>query len=229
VSQQINLFNPVFLKKTKLFSAVTMAQALALICAGLAGLGFLYASRLVHVHKDADEAAARMKAAQLQLTQLVERTKPTPIDKATEDAIKLAEGRLRASRQVLDFVSKGELGNTQGFAEFFRAFSRRATSGVWLTGFTLADGGRDLEIRGRALQPMLVPSYLTELRQEALFKGKSFGSLELSSPQIKSIATGTVPAKAPAEVPYVEFTLKSSDAADERGAQGGGQNGARSQ
>jgi hypothetical protein len=228
VSQQINLFNPVFLKKTKLFSAVTMAQTLALIGVVLVALGFLYASRLVHVRKDADEAAARLKAAQVQLTQMVDRTKPKPMDKSTEDAIKLAEDRLRAARQVLDFVNKGDLGNTQGFAEFFRAFSRSSTQGIWLTGFSLLDGGRSLEIRGRALQPTMVPTYLAELRRESVFKGKSFGSLELSIPQIQPAAKGVVAVKTAVEMPYVEFTLRSSDAVEEHGAQGG-QNEMRSQ
>jgi hypothetical protein len=229
VSQQINLFNPIFLKKTKLFSAATMAQTFALIGVVLIALGFLYASRLVHVRKDADEAAARLKAAQLQLTQMVERTKPKPMDKSTEDAIRLVEDRLRATRQVLDFVNKGDLGNTQGFTEFFRAFSRTATPGIWLTGFSLLDGGSGMEVRGRALQPTMVPAYLAGLRREAVFKGKSFGSLELRTPQIQSAAKGAVPAKPVVEMPYVEFTLKSTDAIEEHGAQGGGQNEMRGQ
>ena len=37
MSQQINLFNPLFLEKKKYFSAVTMTQALGLIVLGMAG------------------------------------------------------------------------------------------------------------------------------------------------------------------------------------------------
>ncbi len=36
MSQQINLFNPLFLKRRKHFSAVTMAQALGVLIVGLA-------------------------------------------------------------------------------------------------------------------------------------------------------------------------------------------------
>ena len=38
MSQQINLFNPLFLRKEKYFSARTMAQSLALIVLGLVAL-----------------------------------------------------------------------------------------------------------------------------------------------------------------------------------------------
>jgi outer membrane murein-binding lipoprotein Lpp len=210
VSQQINLFNPVFLKKNKLFSAVAMAQGLGLICAGLVGIGFLSGTRIGQMRQDAAEAASRLAAAQSQLSQMVERTKPTQKDASLEEAIKIAEGRLRGHQQILDFVRKGEFGNTHGYAEFFRALSRRTMTGVWLTGFSLEDGNGDMEIYGRALQPTLIPTYITTLRQEPLFRGKSFGSLELRTPQTG--ARGSAPIKGAYETPYVEFTLRSSDA-----------------
>ena len=43
MSQQINLYNPLFTKKKKPFSVRTMAQALGLIALGLAGL-YIYAA-----------------------------------------------------------------------------------------------------------------------------------------------------------------------------------------
>src|SRR5260221_6478966 len=38
MSQQINLYNPVFLKQKHYFSAMTMVQALAVVLAGAAGI-----------------------------------------------------------------------------------------------------------------------------------------------------------------------------------------------
>ena len=216
MSQQINLFNPVFLKKQTLFSAVAMAQGLGLVCAGLVGLGLLSANRVSHVRVEADIVAARLKAAQTQLTQMVERTRPAQTDKATEDAIKLASERLRVNQQVLNFVSKEDLGNTHGYSEFFRALSRRAMQGVWLTGITLEGGGSGMVIRGRALEPTMIPSYLATLKQEPLFKGRSFGSLELRTPSPQTMAKNAMPVKAVFEQPYIEFVLKSSDAVDDR-------------
>ena len=46
MSQQINLFNPIFLKQKKYFSVVTMLQALLLIVLG-SMLFFAYARSLV--------------------------------------------------------------------------------------------------------------------------------------------------------------------------------------
>ena len=43
MSQQINLYNPVFLKRKKTFSAVTMLDALALLLVGVAAF-YAYAS-----------------------------------------------------------------------------------------------------------------------------------------------------------------------------------------
>ena len=61
MSQQINLFNPLFLKRRKHFSAVTMAQAIVVLVVGLAGFyGFArYKETML-----AEEAAATTRSFQ---------------------------------------------------------------------------------------------------------------------------------------------------------------------
>jgi Tfp pilus assembly protein PilN len=189
-----------------------MVQGLAIIGAFLALFNYLTYRNAARVREDADIAARNLSAAQAQLTLMAERAKPTQKDKNLDEAIKVAENRLHSSQQILDFVNKGDLGNTEGYAEYFRAFSRRATPGVWLTSFTVG-GGNTIEIQGRTLEPKLVPAYLAALHEESLFKGKSFGSLELKAAQVKD-DKNYVASKGTADLSFVEFTLKSSDAVD---------------
>ena len=63
MSQQINLFNPVFLKRNTLFSALAMAQGLGLLCIGLIALIAFSSYRMAHVRQDAAVAAAQLTTA----------------------------------------------------------------------------------------------------------------------------------------------------------------------
>jgi Tfp pilus assembly protein PilN len=221
VSQQINLFTPVFLKQKKLFSALTMAQALGLVCLGLTLLGLESFRRIEQVRMEARAVDQRAQAAQKQLAEMVERTKPATADPDMENEIRLVETRLDANRQVLEFVRKGSPAG-QGHADCFRALARRTMPGVWLTGIAIEHNGGALEIQGRALQPKLVPAYLTTLKQEAMFRGRSFGSITLRAANVPDSGEArAVPAAASATPRYIEFTVKSDDAAERQDSQRG--------
>ena len=67
MSQQINLFNPIFLKQKKYFSVLTMLQALGLIVLGSA-LFFAYALyQVAQLSRQADEMSKRYAAEQTKL------------------------------------------------------------------------------------------------------------------------------------------------------------------
>lgn len=206
MSQQINLFNPVFLRQEKHFSALAMAQGLGLIFLGLAGLtGYSY-YREARLSADAVAVSQRLKSAQAQLAELVERNKQQPKSQALEEEVLLAEARLKIRRQALDIVQQGELSNTKGYSEYFRAFARQSTNGLWLTGFSIDAAGNDIEIDGRALQPELVPAYIRAIRREPVFQGKSFATLQMRSTRDAPAS----PAAPDSTSAYVEFTLQSS-------------------
>ena len=69
MSQQINLFNPLFLRKEKYFSARTMLQGLGLIVLGLAGL---YAFALVQTRDLQRTAAEYTRQVNTQREQFVQ-------------------------------------------------------------------------------------------------------------------------------------------------------------
>ena len=215
MSQQINLFNPIFLKQEKLFSAVTMAQGLGVIALAVLAFAAYSTYQATQVANEANAAAAQLKTTQDDLIKMVEKTKPIPVNKTIEDDILKAENRLRASQQILGFVQNGDVKGGKAYSSFLRAFSNKAMPGVWLTGFSLGDGGNEIEIAGRALQPALVPAYIKSLKNEGAFAGKSFGSLVLRTPQAEAGPRPVAEAGKPAAivpVHYIDFSLNSSEA-----------------
>jgi Tfp pilus assembly protein PilN len=219
MSQQINLFNPIFLKQKKYFSAVTMLQALALIVIGSALLGGYARYSLFALSKEAETTAAQLASAQARMTKVSAEYGPKEKSKALENEIAGADQQAKSLLQVFALLEGGDFGNTSGYAEYMRAFSRQIVQGVWLTGFQIRGAGRELSIIGRALQADLVPTYITRLKSEPVLQGKSFAMLEMQSPQsTANPKTEATPAQR-GGMAYINFNLRSSDAVKEQQAE----------
>lgn len=211
MSQQINLYNPIFLKQEKHFSARTIVQALGLI---LAALGAFYAYALVQTR--ASESATReqrdrVAAQREQLVKLGPQFSPEGRSKALEAEVARLEAEVKARESVLAALSTGELGNTAGFSEFLAALGRRAVPGVWLTGMNVGEAGNDLQLNGRALRPELVPVYLKALSEEPMMRGRRVTEMKLAA----KVATpppapaGGAPSAAPGPRRYIEFSVSA--------------------
>lgn len=220
MSQQINLFNPIFKQQKKYLSAVTISQALGLIVLGAALLGSYAAYRSSRL---ADEAAATSRQLQATQEQLAKVAVAFPLRQkspAVEQEIKQAEAEMASLQKVSEVLRTGELGNTKGYADYLRAFARQIIDGVWLTGFRIYGAGSEIELQGRALRPELMPIYISRLKNEPVLQGKSFSTLEMRVPE-RPESKNVDAASKPASNNFIEFTLQSTGLAtpDGTGAQ----------
>lgn len=208
MSQQINLFNPIFLKQEKHFSALTMAQGLGLILLGGVLLTAYAAYQLSSLQDELKLTSAQLKLAQNQLAKVTADYAPKEKDARLETRLLRAEAEVKSLQQVSDILGKGELGNTNGYAEYLRAFARQIVDGVWLTGFTIQGAGNAISLQGSALRPELVPAYLTRLKSEPVMQGVSFATLEMQLPKPDKSAGPNE--KSPVLAAYINFNLHSS-------------------
>jgi len=210
MSQQINLYNPLLLKQQKHFSLNTMAQALGLI---LLGSVLFYGYAWYRAAELEKQSAATAKLHKDTLAQL-ERTKaefgPRTTSKLLMDEVARMETQLNSRRRIIGLLEQGELGNKQGFSEYFRALSRQSTEGLWLTGFQVSGAG-EVAISGRALKPELVPAFINQLKRETVLAGKTFATLEMRLPAPATAAGGK-----PAAPAYIEFSLHNAEAGASR-------------
>lgn len=210
MSQQVNLFNPIFSRQKKPFSALAMLQGLGVVLLGVM-LFYAYAQyQVVTMGRQAAETARRLETEQVTLTRVVAEKTPAIKSKELEEEVARLESQLKARQQVLEVLQSGELGNTAGFSEYLRAFSHQAMDGLWLTGFIIHGAGNRMAIDGRAVRPELVPAYIGRLNQEKVMQGKSFAAMEISLPAVKPDA---VAAKEPlvASPRFIEFKLMSAE------------------
>jgi hypothetical protein len=175
MSQQINLFNPLFMRQEKYFSARTMLQSLGII---LIGMLLLYAFALYQTRGLAKVAAdyeAQLASQRSQFVALGSQGR----SKLLESEVARLEADVAARKSVLVALEGGEMGSTEGVARFFAAFARHTMRGVWLTGFSVGEGGNDLRVRGRVLYPDLVPAYLKLLNDDDIMRGRLVTELKL--------------------------------------------------
>lgn len=208
MSQQINLFNPLFVQKKRIFSAAAVAAGLGVLTLGLAGLGFAAKLRTMELQAKARHGAEQVERAQKRLAAVGTEFAPRQKDPNVAAELDKAQAELLGLKEVSDTIKGGELGNVQGYAEYFRALARQSVEGLWLTGVNIAGAGLDIGVRGRAMDPAMVPGFLGRLRNERVMQGKAVGNLQIGeAPALKVLKDGK---ESPSPAPYVEFNLQSA-------------------
>jgi hypothetical protein len=208
MSQQVNLFNPAFLQKKKVFTAAAMASALGVLVVGLAAMGVAAKVRVAGLQARAELGAAQLEKTRKRLASVDAEFAPRKEDPRLAEELAQAQDELLGLKEVAGVIERGELGDTRGYAEYFRALARQNVDGLWLTGVSIAGAGLDLGVRGRALDPALVPGFLNRLRNERVMQGKPVGSLQIGEAAALKAAKDGKETSAPA--PYVEFSLQSA-------------------
>ena len=200
MSQQIKLFNPIFLKQKKYFSVVTMLQALGLIVLGSAVFYAYAVYQVAQLSRQAEETTKRYAAEQSRLTSYSNEFSLQRSGQMLEDELKQVEAQAKSQDAVLTTLKSGVIGNTEGYSEYMRAFARQSVNGLWLTAFDIVGDGAQMSLSGAVVNPQLVPSYIQRLGKEKIMRGKTFSTLQMQQP--KKDGDRLVPR-------YVEFNLRS--------------------
>ncbi len=201
MSQQINLFNPVFLKQKKYFSVHAMLQALGLIVLGAAVFYGYALYQVAQLSRQVGEMAGFHAAEQARLAKVSKDYDVQQTGKKLEDELRQAEAQLAAQDMMLSLLKSGALGNTEGYSEYMRAFARQSINGLWLTAFDITGDGAHMSLSGAVVNPQLVPAYIQRLGKEKVMHGKTFSTLQMQQP--KKDGDRLVPR-------YVEFNLRST-------------------
>lgn len=214
MSQQINLFNPALVKQKDPYNAVLMARLVLVVLVGMLAVHAYARHQVAQVQKEREQIAQLMQQTQQQLVDATKQFSPRNPDKALQEELAVAETKLQAHEKILAYLQNGQTGGGAGFSGYMRAFARQSTNGLWLTGFSFDTSGDDLTIRGRTLQPELVPQYIARLGGETALKGRSFAALDMAQPKSEPAIKEASAANA-AKPGYIEFTLQSRIKQDE--------------
>lgn len=219
MSQQINLFNPRFERKKEYVTARTASQALGVLVLVLLALSIAGQRKVAALEAREAGMQAALAQGEARRDKTMREFPPRKKDPALEQEVAAAEAQRQLLQDASAVLASGELGNTQGYAGYFRALSQARVEGVWLTGVSISGAGNAIGLQGRALQASLLPAYIKRLGQQEVLKGKTFSSLDIGLPEQPAVADAKAPV-APT-VPYVAFSLQSA-ATPASAAQAGG-------
>lgn len=201
MSQQINLFNPIFMKQRKYFSLLTMLQALGLIVVGSL---FFYGYAIYQVgelRKQSEESTKRYNAEEVRLARFTAEFSPQQASHALQEEVRRVEKQVADQAELVEIIKSGAVGNTAGYSEYMRAFARQVVQGLWLTGFRVTGDATQISLSGKVLSPELLPAYIRRLGKENIMQGKTFSTLQMQQPKVDA-NQGDI-------ARYVEFELRS--------------------
>ncbi|WP_372524058.1 PilN domain-containing protein [Sulfuricaulis sp.] len=200
MSQQVNLYQPIFRKEEKKFSTVAMLQAMGLVVVGVVAI-YAYTWWQVGTLKiELKRAEQQQAAASKRLADATEKFGQRPGRTSLDGEITHMESEIVAKQRIQEILQRGIFSNTRGFSDYFVSFARQYTPGVWLTGFDITGAAEQMTLAGRSTNPELVPRYMQKLSAEKTLSGIEFRVFQMNRPAA---------AKEP-DARYVEFQVKTS-------------------
>lgn len=201
MSQQVNLYQPIFRKEEKKFSTVAMLQAIGIVAVGVV---VMYAftwwqigalkSELKQVERSHATASKRLADATAKFSMAGTAT-------SLDAEIARLDRDLVAKQRIQEILRRGVFSNTHGFSDYFVSFARQSVPGVWLTGFDITGAAEQMTLAGRSTNPELVPRYMQKLATEKTLSGIVFNVFQMNRP---------APDPKNANVNYVEFQVKTA-------------------
>jgi hypothetical protein len=180
MNQQINLFQPIFRKERKVLSSAAFVQICGIMIAALAAL-YGYGSwsnsgltiEIRGLKKQHDERITMLERISRQAAN------SSNGDEVAQQIQRL-EAELAAERYIASLLGKDKLDKALGFSEYLEIFSRRVVQGMWISKFSIFDGGEHMLIKGGALSAELVPLFLQGLSEEPSLAGLEFTVLQMA-------------------------------------------------
>ena len=188
--QQINLFQPVFRKQQKVFSATTLAQiAVVVLVLLIAILGHVRWT-LAGMGRSAEALQQQHDHIRQQIRSL-EAAYQTPDTEALDSEIEQLMTDIYQRNSLLVQFDQLVIQRRSGFAGQFRALAEHHVPGLWLEGVTV-NGNGQIEIRGISLDAKLVPVYLQQLQKQQDLSATPFETVSMNrtavdKPQIQFV------------------------------------------
>jgi hypothetical protein len=179
INQQVNLFQPIFRKERKILSFHALLQGMAVVSAVLVLLYGWGWQKTQTMEGDVAQLQGQLDRQTGQLAELSLRVGQRKPDTSLQQELARLQQEAAARQEVVDALSNIRGAYTQGVSSYLESFARQTPKNLWLTGFSVLDGGEGLVIRGSALKPSLVPMFLQQLSTEPALAGTHFGLLQI--------------------------------------------------
>jgi type II secretory pathway pseudopilin PulG len=207
MSQQINLLLSELRPK---FDWLGLPVVLAAALAGLlllAGLAQMQLMQLDRIKLEAASVGAQSAGLQQQLVSLGQSLGQRKADANLPEKISVEKTGIADRKEVMTFIGIGQPTRVPEYSKVLKGLAEQRVEGVWLTGFRLVPSA--IELRGRLLDPALLPVYINRLNADTVFFGRRFSALEMKGvdPAAEKSLDSKLETKPVVGRRYTEFVL----------------------
>jgi len=171
--QQINLYQSQF-KPKKIHLPARQVYLVLLIVITILSVMSLYSAKKNSVLEKSISQYTQQSIGQL------EDSIESPLLNAELDAL---ERQRKEKELLLNYLTHQSFGNSQGFSATLRTLSQQKINKVWLTQFSLLNGGYAITLQGEAVESSQIPLYIDSLGESPHFHGKQFSVFQLQQPK----------------------------------------------
>ncbi|MEX2524899.1 MAG: PilN domain-containing protein [Gammaproteobacteria bacterium] len=179
MNQQINLYQPMFRRQEKVFSAAMMIQTVSLFIALLAVIYFYGYYQINPLEEQLSKTESDLVKLRSQVDKYRQTGETQGKSKLLEDQVSRLQQELNERRKVRDTLASQQIGTGPEFSNLMEALARQHIEGTWLTAFEISAGGKALSLNGRTLSSSLVPRYMQRLGEESVMAGIAFNNVEM--------------------------------------------------
>ena len=201
MSQQINLYQPIFRKEEKKFSTVAMLQSVGLVALGIVAIYGYSWWQNGELKKELKRAELNQAAAAKRLAEVTDKFGQGEKQSPADMEIARLETEIISKQRIQEALQSGVFTNTIGFSDYFISFARQHISGIWLTGVDITGAADQMVLSGRSTSPELIPRYMQKLSAERPLSGIVFNVFQMNRP---------APDAKQVEPPYIEFQVKTT-------------------
>ena len=163
MTQQINLYLNEFRPSREYISGKGVLQAALVLLMVLVAVALINTTRS-HTLGEELRVAQEQLTTQTDITnELQQSLARRGSDPALVQELSAREEQLAESQEMLEFLRGSNLGNISGFSEYMKDLSRASFDGIWLTEFSVLNGGEQIRLQGIAQQSAMVPDFISRL------------------------------------------------------------------
>ena len=182
MAQLINLYQTQFHDDRKRFSAKVMLHTTVAAVFVLAGIAAYNGWQILTLQHQSTLIRKQLQSLTREKSDLEQKLMAGRADPVLAEKVQRMEKLMNSRRQLRASLQDDLFNGGQGYSRYLAALARQQISGLWLTDITLTGAGRDITLKGKTVNPVLLPNYLQNLSSETLLQGKQFRVFQLNLP-----------------------------------------------
>jgi len=179
MKQSINLYPESLRPKQDPLALARVGRGLGLLLFFLAVYSAYLYYDLSQLNVQSSAQMAQMKQIEQSQAQLEENLAASLSSQLLDQQLKQSEQSLRVYQRLIRQLSQQQEVESLVFSSYLEGLARQSVNKTWLTRIALAEGGARFVLEGLSLSADQVPQWVLHMKQDPVFAGKTFASLEM--------------------------------------------------